>query len=146
MIDFLVNSFYPSCSLLNNFFLCYFIIMKFKKTINPDLHFRLLQQLEDNPNSTQRELANKMEISLGSVNYCLKALVSIGHLKMNNFQKNPNKVQYLYILTPKGISEKSSLAIAFLKRKIEEYQRLKEEIELVKLKQNIDESMIDKNW
>jgi EPS-associated MarR family transcriptional regulator len=118
--------------------------MKSKKTINPDLHFRLLQQLEDNPNSTQRELANIMEISLGSINYCLKALVNIGHLKMNNFQKNPNKVQYLYILTPKGISEKSSLAIAFLKRKTEEYQRLKEEIEFVRLKQNIDESIVDK--
>ena len=118
--------------------------MKSKKTINPDLHFRLLQQLEDNPNSTQRELANIMEISLGSINYCLKALVNIGHLKMNNFQKNPNKAQYLYILTPKGISEKSSLAIAFLKRKTEEYQRLKEEIEFVRLKQNIDESMVYK--
>jgi EPS-associated MarR family transcriptional regulator len=118
--------------------------MKSKKTLNPDLHFRLLQHLEDNPNLTQRELANIMEISLGSINYCLKALVNIGHLKMNNFQKNPNKVQYLYILTPKGISEKSTLAIAFLKRKTKEYQRLKEEIELVKLKQNIDESMVNK--
>lgn len=120
--------------------------MKSKKTINPDLHFRLLQYLEDNPNLTQRELARRMEISLGSVNYCLKALVNIGHLKINNFQKNPNKVQYLYILTPKGIAEKSLLAFAFLKRKTKEYQRLKEEIEFIRLKQKIDEPLDDKNW
>ena len=81
---------------------------------------------------TQRELAKKLGISLGGVNYCLKALIKIGHIKVNNFQKNPNKSAYLYLLTPSGISEKAALTTDFLKRKMIEYEMLKNELDQIK--------------
>ena len=107
---------------------------KLTKNIDPDIHFRVLHTLEENPHITQRELAQKLGISLGGVNFCLKALVEIGHVKINNFQKNTNKSAYLYLLTPSGISKKTLLATSFLKRKINEYKALKMEIDLIKLK------------
>jgi len=103
-------------------------------SIDPDMHFRALHILEENPHITQRELAQKLGISLGGVNFCLKALVEIGHVKINNFQKNTNKSAYLYLLTPSGISKKTMLATSFLKRKMNEYKALKMEIDLIKLK------------
>jgi len=103
-------------------------MIKYSKLLKPDLHFRLLNVLENNPDISQRELAKKLHISLGAVNYCLKALVDIGHVKAGNFKKNPKKSIYLYLLTPKGIAEKSVLAADFLKRKINEYHLLEEEI------------------
>jgi EPS-associated MarR family transcriptional regulator len=102
------------------------------KSINPDVHFRVLHLLEEEPELTQRELAKKLGISLGGVNYCLRALIEIGHIKVGNFSKNPNKSVYLYLLTPKGIAEKAELTRAFLKRKMLEYQALKKEIESVR--------------
>ena len=102
--------------------------------IDPDIHFRVLHTLEENPHITQRELAQKLGISLGGVNFCLKALGEIGHVKINNFQKNTNKSAYLYLLTPSGISKKTILATSFLKRKMNEYKALKMEIDLIKLK------------
>lgn len=104
------------------------------KPINPDVHFRLLSLLEEEPELTQRELAGKLGISLGGVNYCLKALIEIGHIKAGNFSKNPNKSVYLYLLTPKGISEKTKLTAGFLKRKMAEFRLLKKEIETVQSK------------
>ena len=104
------------------------------KKIHPDIHFRLLNALEEKPHMTQRDLAKKLGVSLGGVNYCLKALIEIGHIKMNNFEKNPNKLNYLYLLTPSGIKEKTILTKDFLKRKIDEYQNLKKEIELIQSK------------
>ena len=104
------------------------------KKIHPDIHFRLLNALEENPYMTQRDLAKKIGVSLGGVNYCLKALIEIGHIKMNNFEKNPNKLNYLYLLTPSGIKEKTILTKDFLKRKMDEYQNLKKEIELIQSK------------
>ena len=104
------------------------------KSLDPDVHFRVLHLLEEEPELTQRELAQKLGISLGSVNYCLKALVEIGHIKISNFNKNPNKSVYLYLLTPQGIAEKAKLTAGFLKRKIAEYRTLKKEIEFVQLK------------
>ncbi len=104
------------------------------KKIHPDIHFRLLNALEENPYMTQRDLAKKIGVSLGGVNYCLKALIQIGHIKMNNFEKNPNKLNYLYLLTPSGIKEKTILTKDFLKRKMDEYQNLKKEIELIQSK------------
>lgn len=104
------------------------------KKIHPDIHFRLLNALEENPHMTQRDLAKKLGVSLGGVNYCLKALIEIGHIKMNNFEKNPNKLNYLYLLTPSGIKEKTILTKDFLKRKMDEYQNLKKEIELIQSK------------
>jgi EPS-associated MarR family transcriptional regulator len=104
---------------------------KVLKTIDPDVHFRVLHLLEEEPELTQRELAQKLGISLGGVNYCLKSLIEIGHIKAGNFSKNPNKSVYLYLLTPKGIAEKAKLTAGFLKRKMLEYQTLKKEIESV---------------
>ena len=108
------------------------------KKIHPDIHFRLLNALEENPYMTQRDLAKKIGVSLGGVNYCLKALIEIGHIKMNNFEKNPNKLNYLYLLTPSGMKEKTILTKDFLKRKMDEYQNLKKEIKLIQSKINHD--------
>ena len=99
------------------------------KSIDLDLHFRILHLLEDNPEISQREIARKLGISLGGANYCLKALIDIGHIKIHNFNKNPKKIGYLYLLTPKGISEKIHLTSGFLKRKMLEYHALREEID-----------------
>ena len=104
------------------------------KSIDPDVHFRVLHLLEEEPELTQRELAQKLGISLGGINYCLKALVKIGHIKADNFSKNPNKSVYLYLLTSQGISEKAKLTAGFLKRKMLEYQALKKEIDAIQLK------------
>jgi EPS-associated MarR family transcriptional regulator len=104
------------------------------KSIDPDVHFRVLHLLEEQPNLTQRELAKKLDISLGSVNYCLKALIDIGHIKVSNFNKSTNKLIYWYLLTPKGIGEKTHLTADFLKRKIVEYHALKKEIDLIQSK------------
>ncbi len=104
------------------------------KTIDSDLHFRILNLLENSPDISQREIAQKLGISLGGVNYCLKALIDIGHIKIHNFNKNPKKVGYFYLLTPKGISEKVRLTSGFLKRKIVEYHSLQKEIESLQSK------------
>ena len=104
------------------------------KVIDLDLHFRILHLLEDSPDISQREIAQKLGVSLGGVNYCLKALIDIGHIKVHNFNKNPRKVGYLYLLTPKGISEKIRLTSGFLKRKMDEYHSLKKEIESLQSK------------
>ncbi len=107
------------------------------KTIDLDLHFRILHILEDNPDISQRDIAQKLGISLGGVNYCLKALINIGHIKIDNFNKNPKKIGYIYLLTPKGISEKVRLTSGFLKRKMDEYHSLKKEIESLQSKLKI---------
>ena len=88
----------------------------------------LLRKIKDNPTSSQRELANKLEFSLGKLNYCLKALKSKGLIKIENFKKNPNKFNYIYVLTPKGITTKTKLTINFMKRKMNEYDELKKEL------------------
>ena len=94
---------------------------------NPD-HFEVLRKIENKPNSSQRELAEELGFSLGKLNYCLKALNNKGLVKIENFAKNPNKLNYIYVLTPKGISEKTKLTINFMKRKMEEYDELKKEL------------------
>jgi EPS-associated MarR family transcriptional regulator len=104
------------------------------KTIDPDIHFKVLHYLEENPHITQRELASKLGISLGAANFCLKALVEVGHVKMNNFKKNSNKSAYLYLLTPIGFAEKVILTTNFLSRRIAEYHALKHEIDSIKSK------------
>jgi EPS-associated MarR family transcriptional regulator len=94
-----------------------------------DTHYTVLKLLEQNPHVSQRELAREMGVSLGKVNYCLKALVERGWVKMDNFSRNPNKLQYAYLLTPRGLKAKTELTANFLKRKLAEYQALKAEIE-----------------
>ena len=91
--------------------------------------FNILRKLNSKPNSSQRKLASELGFSLGKLNYCLKALKNKGLIKISNFQKNPNKIAYAYILTPKGMSTKAKLTLAFMKRKIKEYDELKKEIE-----------------
>ena len=107
---------------------------RIRTSIHPDTHFRVLNILDENPNITQRELAKKLGISLGGVNYCLKALIEIGHIKINNFHKNPNKSTYFYLLTSKGFGQKATLTNDFLKRKMLEYRALKNEIEYIQSK------------
>ena len=93
-----------------------------------EVHFDLLRKLEANPAYTQRELAKEMGISLGQVNYCMKKLFEKGLVKFKNFSNNPNKVSYIYRLTPKGIEEKGKMTVDFLKIKMKEYELLREEI------------------
>ena len=95
---------------------------------NDQDHLNLLRKIEDKPKSSQRELAEEVGFSLGKLNYCLKALKSKGLVKINNFRKNPNKINYIYVLTPKGISHKTKLTIDFMKRKMMEYDELKREL------------------
>ena len=94
-----------------------------------ELRLRVLRALEANPELSQRQLAAELGVSLGGVNYALKALIERGFVKADNFRKSGSKVAYLYLLTPRGVAEKASLATAFLGRKIEEYELLKQEIE-----------------
>ena len=91
--------------------------------------FNTLRKIKSNPNRSQRKLASELGFSLGKLNYCLKALKSKGLIKTKNFQKNPNKIGYAYILTPKGVTEKTNLTLNFMKRKMKEYDELKSEIE-----------------
>ena len=92
-------------------------------------HFEVLRKIKTKPESTQRELAEELGFSLGKLNYCLKALRQKGLIKINNFTRNPNKINYIYVLTPKGMSEKTKLTISFMKRKIKEYDELKKEMD-----------------
>ena len=94
-----------------------------------DTHYQVLKILEQNPQISQRELAKEMGVSLGKVNYCLKALIEKGHVKAENFRKSDNKVAYLYLLTPKGIKAKARITASYLQRKLEEYSVLRSEIE-----------------
>ena len=92
-------------------------------------HFEVLRKIKSKPNSSQRELASELGFSLGKLNYCLKALKTKGLIKIKNFQKNPNKIGYVYILTPKGVAQKTKLTLNFMQRKMKEYDELKSEIE-----------------
>ena len=91
-------------------------------------HFEVLRKIEKKPEVTQRELASELGFSLGKLNYCLNALKEKGLIKIENFRKNPKKVNYIYVLTPKGISERTKLTINFMKRKMREYDELKDEL------------------
>ena len=91
-------------------------------------HFNVLRKINNKPKSTQRELAEELGFSLGKLNYCLKSLKTKGLIKMKNFGKNPNKLNYIYVLTPRGIAEKAKLTVNFMKRKMKEYDELKREL------------------
>ena len=96
-----------------------------KKNID---HFNVLRRIQKKPKSTQRELSESLGLSLGKINYCLKALKQKGLIKIDNFQKHERKLQYVYLLTPKGITEKTRLTINFMKIKMEEYDELQKEL------------------
>ena len=88
----------------------------------------LLRKIKDKPEASQRKLAEELGFSLGKLNYCLKALKVKGLIKISNFTKNPEKINYIYVLTPKGISEKTKLTVNFMKKKMKEYDELKKEL------------------
>ena len=100
-----------------------------KNLMSEERQLDALRLLETNPEMTQRELAEALGVSLGAANYCLKALVEKGWIKLENFQNNPNKLGYLYLLTPMGMAAKTTLTARFLRRKLAEYEALKAEIE-----------------
>ena len=93
-------------------------------------YLNLLIKIKKNPDYSQRKLAEELGFSLGKLNYCLNALKLKGLIKIKNFKKNPNKINYLYVLTPKGIAKKASLTINFMKRKMMEYEELKKELNI----------------
>ena len=95
---------------------------------NSQDHFNVLRKIKKKPYSSQRKLAEDLGFSLGKLNYCLKALQEKGLIKIENFKKNPKKINYIYVLTPKGITAKTKLTVNFMKKKMKEYDELKEEL------------------
>ena len=103
-----------------------------KKRINhSEVELEILRKIEENPNLTQRQIAEHLELSLGKINYLIKALLAKGLLKMNNFRGSGNKLGYLYLLTPQGVDTKRKLTMLFLQRKSEEFDKLKKEMEQI---------------
>ncbi len=103
--------------------------------LQEDTYFRVMRILQENPDLTQRELAEKLGISVGGLNYCLKALIRKGLVKMKNFTNSKNKFGYVYVLTPNGVMERAAITHRFLQRKMEEYEALRAEIEALKAEQ-----------
>ena len=99
---------------------------------NQELQYQVLKLLEENPDLTQRQIAEKLGVSLGKTHYLIKSLTDTGWVKFSNFKKSNNKWGYAYLLTPKGISKKASITVKFLERKQEEYIKLHEEIAQLK--------------
>lgn len=97
--------------------------------LTDEYRYRILKLLEADPQASQRRIADELGISLGRVNYCLKALIQKGLLKVNNFRNNANKRTYLYLLTPRGIEEKATVTVRFLRVKLDEYENLKRELD-----------------
>lgn len=104
--------------------------------LTDETRYRILKILEANPDASQRDMARDLGISLGRVNFCLKALVEKGLVKVNNFKQNPSKRAYLYYLTPKGMDEKARVTLRFLKSKLDEYEAIKMQIE--ELRRDVD--------
>ena len=98
-----------------------------KRTDNQD-HFNVMREIQKESKTSQRDLAGQLGFSLGKLNYCLKALQQKGFIKIKNFQKNTNKLNYIYNLTPNGIAEKTKLTINFMASKMKEYEELNEEL------------------
>lgn len=99
--------------------------------LTDEYRYKILKLVEGNPAISQRELASQLGISLGKVNFCLKALAEKGLLKVSNFRSSQNKLAYMYLLTPAGIEEKARVTVRYLKRKMQEYEALKSEIQLL---------------
>ncbi len=107
-----------------------------QKQLQEDTHFRVLSLLEQNPDMSQRDLAKALGVSLGGVNYSLKALMERGMVKVQNFSRSERKLSYAYVLTPHGLAEKTKLTARFLKRKMDEYEALKAEIDSLQVALN----------
>jgi EPS-associated MarR family transcriptional regulator len=118
-----------------------------RSKLQEDTYFRVLRILEEKPDITQREIAQKLGISTSGLNYALKALIDKGWVKVHNFSESNNKLGYAYLLTPSGISEKVSLTSRFLQRKLQEYEEMKAEIEFLRSEldsQDINDILIKK--
>lgn len=102
-----------------------------RSQLQEDTYFRVLRMLQDNPDLTQREIAVTLGISSSGLNYCLRALIDKGWVKMQNFSQSKNKFGYIYVLTPSGIAQKAALTGRFLQRKMQEFEALKAEIEVL---------------
>jgi EPS-associated MarR family transcriptional regulator len=100
--------------------------------ISEEVRYKLLRLLEPNPHLSQRELARELGISLGKVNYCLRALVDRGWIKATNFKNSKNKSAYMYLLTPRGFEEKARVTARFLRARVLEYEALRSEIEQIR--------------
>ena len=100
-----------------------------RSQLQEDTYFRVLRMLQDNPDLTQREIAERLGVSTSGMNYCLNALIDKGWVKVQNFSQSKNKFGYIYVLTPQGIVEKVTLTSRFLKRKQAEYEALRAEID-----------------
>ena len=113
--------------------------------LQEDTNFRVLRLLQENPEMSQRELAEAVDVSVGGMHYVLNALIDKGLLKLGNFTAAEDKRRYAYVLTPKGIARKAALTRAFLVRKMEEYEALREEIKALKREsKSIDTSDLQK--
>jgi EPS-associated MarR family transcriptional regulator len=97
--------------------------------MNTHMHYKLMRLLEENPGLSQRDAARELGVSLGKINYCLRALIARGWVKATNFKNSQNKAAYLYMLTPNGMAGKASLAVEYLKERVQEYEALRVEIE-----------------
>jgi MarR family transcriptional regulator, temperature-dependent positive regulator of motility len=104
--------------------------------LSDDIRYRLLKLLAERPDASQRQIAETLGVSLGKVNYCLKALLDKGWVKATNFKNSKNKLAYMYLLTPSGIDAKARITASFLKRKLAEYDALKTEIEQLTAEMN----------
>ena len=113
--------------------------------LQEDTNFRLMQLLHDNPHLSQRDMAKALGVSFGGINYCLNALIEKGLVKIHNFSQNQNKFGYAYLLTPKGISEKTAKTGSFLKRKLQEYEALKAEIKALSLEMETENDQNSSN-
>lgn len=100
--------------------------------LTDEYRYKILRLVESNPQISQREIAKQLGISLGKANFCLKALIEVGMVKVSNFRNNKNKLAYMYLLTPSGIEAKSAITLRFLKRKMEEHESLLKEIEVLR--------------
>lgn len=105
-----------------------------------DIHYKLMRLLQANPEMSQRDLARELGISLGRVNYCMRALIKKGWIKATNFTNSQNKAAYMYLLTPRGIEQKASLAVKFLQMKLREYEALRDEISQIRREAELDQA------
>lgn len=108
-------------------------------------HYGLLKTLEENPGLSQRDLAKRLGVSLGKVNFCLNALVEKGSLKIKNFRNSDNKLAYAYLLTPRGVEQKARMTVDFLRIKVQEYERLRAEIEELQREAEQKGLLVDKH-
>ncbi len=100
--------------------------------MHDEITYKLLKSIEENPSHSQRDLSRSLGMSLGKINYCLRALTDKGWVKAKNFSQSQDKTGYLYLLTPAGAEEKGRVTLRFLRRKMQEYEALKQEIDRLK--------------